>query len=55
MTTIQSSQEPDDEGTDGGTNEGDDEGGTIGGGLNSIGVLSTLFQPPKCRQVSHCW
>ena len=33
MTTIQSSQEPDDEGTDGGTNEGDDEGGTIGGGL----------------------
>lgn len=31
MTTIQSSQEPDDEGTDGGTDEGDDEGGTIGG------------------------
>lgn len=29
MTTIQSSQEPDDEGTDGGTDEGDDEGGTI--------------------------
>ena len=31
MTTIQSSQEPYDEGTDGGTDEGDDDGGTIGG------------------------
>ena len=31
MTTIQSSQEPDGEGTDGGIDEDDDDGGTIGG------------------------